>query len=207
MKRRKEVLLELTPLLDVILIMLFYILMQSTQAADARQEEADREVSVMQEQMEAVNERAEAAVQEAESREAALAESFAVREQELMDSLTYMQEVLYGYEAFDAYAQILTVYVANGKDGMRTIHVSDGTVDEQITYDWDSMRYGRNGFREILTDRLSQGEEDMPVFVVFHYQDDSIYRQDYQLVTEVIGEAAEGQLHVYIRYISGKKEE
>lgn len=195
MKRRKQILLELTPLLDVILIMLFYILMQSTQAADARQEEADREIGAMQEQMAAVSAGAEAAAAEAES-----------REQELTDSLTYAQEVLYGYEAFDAYAQILTIYVSNGKDGARTIHVSDGTEDMQVSYDWDNMRYGRNGFKEILTEKISQSGEEMPVFAVFHYNDAQIYRQDYQLVTEVLGETAEGQPHVYIRYISEKEE-
>lgn len=207
MRRRKEVLLELTPLLDVILIMLFYILMQSAQAADARQEEADREIGAMQEQVEAVNESVRAAEKEAQSREAALSESFQAREQELTASLTYVQEMLYSYETFDEYAQILTVYVENGSGGVRTIHVSDGTADEQISYDWDNMRYGRNSFKEILTEKLSQGEENMPVFLVFHYQDEVIYRQDYQLVTEVIGEAAEGQPHVYIRYISEGKEE
>lgn len=207
MRRRKEVLLELTPLLDVILIMLFYILMQSTQAADARQEEADREIGAMQEQVEAVNARAQALVSEAESHEAALGESFAAREQELEASLTYVQEQLKSYEAFDTYAQIITVYVSNGSGGMRTIHVSDGASDEQVSYDWDNMRYGRNSLRDILEEKLSENREEMPVFLVFHYQDEVIYRQDYQLVTEVIGEAAEGQPHVYIRYISGKQEE
>lgn len=206
MRRRKEVLLELTPLLDVILIMLFYILMQSTQAADARQEEADREIGAMQEQMEAANANAAALVSEAESRAEALGESFAAREQELEDSLTYVKEQLGSYEAFDTYAQILTIYVSNGSDGQRTIHVSDGTSDEQISYDWDNMRYGRNGFKEILTEKLSQAEEDMPVFAVFHYNDAQIYRQDYQLVTEILGETAKGWSHVYIRYISEKEE-
>jgi hypothetical protein len=207
MKRRKEVLLELTPLLDVILIMLFYILMQSTQAADARQEEADLQVGAMQEQLEEVLESAEAAAAEAESREGALESQYEAREQELTDELTYINELLGSYEIFETYAQILTVYVSNGQDGMRIIHVSDGQTDENISYGWDDLRYARNSLKDVLMQKCSEGQEAMPVFLVFHYRDDVIYRQDYQLVTEVMEEAARGQSHVYIRLIDEEKEE
>ncbi len=194
-RRRKEVLLELTPLLDVILIMLFYILMQSTQAAEAKQEEADLAVSAMQEQVEAISESAEAAASEADE-----------WENELLASLTNVTTQIESYEIFDEYALILSIYVTNDGD-TRTIHVSDGETDEQIEYDWDDMLYAKNSLKSVLNEYLATLEEDMPAFMVFHYQDDEIYLQDYELIRDVLGDTADGRSYVYIRYDSGEQEE
>lgn len=156
MRRRREITVELTPLLDVILIMLFLIMSQSSEAAEQTKQEAEQKVSNMECQVE-----------------------------DLRETNAELESRLDSYAAFDEYARIISIDISNKTDGNRMIIVSDGEHTERIEFDWESMRYGENSLRAELIKSIDAWK-DMPVFIVFNYDSSGIYRRDYEMITSVI---------------------
>ncbi len=176
MRRRKEISVELTPLLDVILIMLFLIISGNTKAAEEAKSQAQQEISRMQE----------------------AADEISQQNETLSDELKTAENALYGYKTFDEYSLILSVGIENSSDN-RTILITDGTTSQTVVYDWDNMRYGENALRAVLNDYISTAE-DIPAFITFTFSSDKIYRQDYELITSVIDETAQEDKDIYVKY-------
>lgn len=185
MRKRKSVVVELTSLLDVIFIMLFMVMNRSQTAAEEAENTARQEISAAQSQVEEMQ-------NEVDGYREIISEVEAERA-----NLEAVKHKLNSYEVFDEYASIVSVYVIDNTY-KRTIKVE--TVGEAVTidYGWENMDYAEETLKKALNDCISDSEN--PVFIVFSYNGDKLYRQDYTLVSEVMTEVHGGYENVYIKF-------
>lgn len=185
MRKRKSVVVELTSLLDVIFIMLFMVMNQSQTAAEEAQNNAAAEIAAAQVQVEAMEE-------EVEGYRVIIDEVEADRL-----NLESIKNKLNSYEVFAEYASIFSVSVLDNSY-KRTIVVENGGETVSIDFDWDNMDYAESALSETLNSCITDSEN--PVFIVFSYNGDKVYRQDYNMIAEVMTEVQGGYENVYIKF-------
>lgn len=184
MRKRKSVVVELTSLLDVIFIMLFMVMSRNSTATAEAQEAARQQVS-------AAEAHAELMENERDSYKTMLRET-----EEERENLSLTESRLNSYEVFSEYARIISVYVVDS-GYKRSIHVADETEIASADYGWDNMDYAKEALDAAL-EECTVG--DAPIFIVFSYDSDKIYRQDYNMIAEAITSAQSGKNHVYIKF-------
>lgn len=185
MRKRKSVIVELTSLLDVIFIMLFMVMNQSQTAAEEAQNNADAVIAAAQAQVEAMKD-------EVEDYRIIIDEVEADRL-----NLESIKNKLNSYEVFKEYATIISVSVLD-HSYKRTIMVENSDEAVNTDFDWDNMDYAESILSETLNSCIKDSEN--PVFIVFSYNGDKIYRQDYNMVSEVMTEVQGGYENVYIKF-------
>ena len=174
--KKREILIELTSLLDVILIMIFLLLSQAraeTQAAidDAANESAARE-SVAAE-LERVLDEQEAERSRFREEQEALSESYEALERQVIAEGLVMEN-----------SQLLTISVA--KDQSAVVFESDrGTY--RIGYQWGNETYVKNRLKALAHEELREVDGES-VFIVFLYDRTKIYESAYELITQTIRE-------------------
>ena len=170
--RRREIFIELTSLLDVILIMIFVLLTQArAQTARALEtaEEDQVKVGQLQSELQDVNARLDDA----------LAQADLFREER--DALG--RQVLTQGLVTDN-SRIVTVSVAPG--GAIRLE-SEGTAAQVIPYDWEDDTFASNRLRSALLEFLRGGDGEA-VFIVFQYDRAAIYRTEYDMICTVTRE-------------------
>ena len=162
--RRREIFIELTSLLDVILIMLFILLTQAkTTTAQALDTAAQAQ-------------RADAEAQRADA-EADRADAEADRADTLQRQLWTENVVLDN-------SLLMTVSVdREGKLRLET----EGAAVVVIAYDWADDTYAFNRLRGRLLEELKATKREA-VFLVFQYDRARIYHAEYEMVKDVIQE-------------------
>lgn len=169
--RRREIFIELTSLLDVILIMLFVLLTQArTQTADAleRSETARAETRALQREADDLRDELAAAQTDAA---AARSDAEAARRQLLSRELVTENSLVVTLTAPDRSSFAL--------------ELPDGT--QTISYDWENENYARNALRAAL--RAELDATDAPaVFLVFQYDRNGVYHTQHELVRSLLQE-------------------
>ncbi len=170
--RKRTIFIELTSLLDVILIMIFVLLTQArTRTAEALDSAAadQKKAAVLQESL-----------QEALGREQELlvrTESLRAEAEDLKNRLGVRNLVLEN-------SLILTVR-AEADSGIR---LQKGEAEQTgISYDWADETYAFNRLRSLLMSCLDE-TEGRAVFIVFQYDRSTIYRTEYEMIIRVIQE-------------------
>ena len=198
--RRREIFIELTSLLDVILIMLFILLTQAkTTTAQALDAAADAQSAAAQVQTELDAARAErdaldAAVEEQRSRadaeaeraeaEARRAEDEAARAEAQAERADALQRQLWTENIVLDNSLLLTVSVdKNGSIRLET----EGTRELAVAYDWSNDTYARNRLRGALLDKLKHADREA-VFLVFQYDRARVYYAEYEMIESIIQE-------------------
>ena len=170
--KRREIFIELTSLLDVILIMLFILLTQArTRTAQALDSAALAESSARQLQWELT-----AAYSEQDALRAA-----ADAEKERANTL---QRELWTENLVLDNSLLLTVSVDRG-GGIRL--ETEGKNLALIAYDWADDTYAYNRLRGLLLDELDNTDREA-VFLVFQYDRARIYQAEYRMIEAVIQE-------------------
>ena len=168
--RRREIFIELTSLLDVIMIMLFVLLTQArTQTADALSAaEADRaEAAAVRAEL---NELRGELGRTQRERDDAREEADARRRQLLSEDLVLDNSL------------VVTISV----DERAVIRLESEGQTQTVTYRWEDDNYARNALRAALH-RAVAG--DKAVFLVFQYDRAVIYRSEYEMIRETMREA------------------
>ena len=170
--KRREIFIELTSLLDVILIMLFILLTQArTRTAQALDTAALAESSARQLQWE---------LTEAYSEQDAL-RAAADAEKERANTL---QRELWTENLVLDNSLLLTVSVDRG--GSIRLE-TEGKNLALIAYDWADDTYAYNRLRGLLLDELDNTDREA-VFLVFQYDRARIYQAEYRMIEAVIQE-------------------
>ena len=170
--RRREIFIELTSLLDVILIMLFILLTQAkTTAAQAMDTAAAAERSAEQLQAELAAAYAEQDVLRAEA-QAQEERANALQRQLWTENLVLDNSLL------------LTVSV--DRDGYILLE-EEHEGKTNLSYDWEDDTYAFNSLRALLLDRLNTMDREA-VFLVFQYDRARIYRAEYDMIKRIIQE-------------------
>ncbi len=179
MKRRREILIELTPLLDVILIMIFILLTragaQTTEARDKTAEEAAKASELAGE------------LQEAEGREKEALDKIGDLEKELEragEERDALERQLLTQGLVMENSLMLTVSVAPD----RTIRLEqNGAALATVSYEWGDELYPSNILRTMLSQQLAQTDKEA-VFLVFQFDRSVIYRAEYEMIDGVMKE-------------------
>ena len=170
--KRRQIFIELTSLLDVILIMLFILLTQArTRTAQALDTAALAESNAEQLQAEL-----SAAYDEQNALRAA-ADAEAERANALQRQLWTENIVLDN-------SLLLTVSV--DRDGTVRLE-TEGTDRTDIPYDWGNDTYAQNRLRALLLDKLRTTDREA-VFLVFQYDRARIYHAEHGMIESIIQE-------------------
>lgn len=183
--RRRENAVELTPLLDVILIMLFLIISRSRDEAQLASDEADARI---RESEAAYSEEIAAARADLEAVQGELSEA--------RERLYYADNRIHAYEKFDRYSVIVSISLRETDEG-REIYISDGSETRRISFDWDNMRYGENSLKNALG---KYDDSEYPVFMVFSYDSSRVYQRDFDMISSVLSSVQADNGNVYIKF-------
>ena len=191
--RRREIFIELTSLLDVILIMLFILLTQAkTTTAQALDTAAQAENTAAEAQTELAAARAERDVLRAEADEqraradaqAQRADAEVQRADAEADRADTLQRQLWTENVVLDNSLLMTVSVdREGKLRLET----EGAAVVVIAYDWADDTYAFNRLRGRLLEELKATKREA-VFLVFQYDRARIYHAEYEMVKDVIQE-------------------
>ena len=162
--RKREIFIELTSLLDVILIMLFVLLIQArTQTADAKNsaETAVSRLAAAEQSLDA----------ERIARRQAETERDSLARRVVTDSLVLDNSV------------ILTISTL--QDGTILTEIENGE-SRQIPYSWENDTYALNSLREQCAGFLEQADETgKSMFVVFQFDRNRILHAEYEMIVSV----------------------
>ena len=170
--KRRQIFIELTSLLDVILIMLFILLTQAkTRTAEALDTAALAESDAAALRMELT-----AAYDEQDALQARID-----AQEERADAL---QRQLWTENLVLDNSLLLTVSVDKaGRIRLET----EGAGAVLIDYDWDDDTYAYNRLRGLLLDKL-KGTDQEAVFLVFQYDRARVYHAEYNMIEDIIQE-------------------
>lgn len=169
--KRRQIFIELTSLLDVILIMLFILLTQArTRTAEALDTAALAESDAAALRMELT-----AAYDEQDALQARID-----AQEERADAL---QRQLWTESLVLDNSLLLTVSV----DKSGQIRLETEGEAETIPYDWAEDTYAKNRLRGLLLDKL-KGTDQEAVFLVFQYDRARVYHAEYNMIEDIIQE-------------------
>ena len=163
MRKRREILVELTSLLDVILIMLFVLLLQArtqTEQAKTSMTESMEQIALLEERLQET----EAAKNAAEDERDALSRRI------LSDHLVLEN------------SRILTISV--GVTGIIAAEIENGP-SRFIGYDWAEDSRARNELQSFCREFL-QSADSRPAFLIFQYDRNRIYHAEYEMIASVV---------------------
>ena len=170
--KRRQIFIELTSLLDVILIMLFILLIQArnttAQALDTATE-AESSAAALQAEL------AAAYAEQDALRAAADAEA---------ERASALQRQLWTENIVLDNSLLLTVSV--DRDGAIRLE-TEGQGQIAIAYDWSDDVYARNRLRGLLLDKLKTTDREA-VFLVFQYDRARVYHAEYEMIESIIQE-------------------
>lgn len=196
--KKRQIFIELTSLLDVILIMLFMILMQArtqTNSAMAEAEEIRASVEDIKQEMADAEQKYEQEIsdvqlmyEEVSNEYSALQDNYKVLERQIITENLVLDNSL-----------VITVSI--GKNGAIIVETT-GKQPISIPYDWNDETYAENSLRAELKSRIQKSSEET-VFYVFQYDRSKIYEKEYHLIcnsAEMIKQAAK-ECGKWVNYI------
>ncbi len=173
MRHRRQIFIELTPLLDVIMILLFLIMSKDAEAVRHAEEKAEAQMAVMTE---------------------SLAQS-ELENHRIADKLEKEKERADALKSFSEYALITTLSIEITGPGERCVRILAGEEEELIYYNWDKIIYAQNAITATFT-RLLSGNQDKPAYIVFYIDDESMYLDDYRMVMSILGDLPQEDLYI-----------
>ena len=190
MKRKRTIFIELTSLLDVILIMIFVLLMQArTQTAQAMDQaeqehkaaqEISRELGAVQESMQALREDYEGQIAEIREEAQGLEQEI----QELEEEAEGLRRRLNSRELVLDNSLVLTLSITE-EAAIRLERSPEG--EDIIPYDWNNDTYAYNRLRSLLAMDLEEAGE-RSVFLIFQYDRSRIYKTEYDMILKAVQE-------------------
>ena len=189
MRRRERIVSDLTPLLDVIFIILFLVMFRNVQVTNDRLEEARQLMEEARQMVEEAEAEKEAAVAQAQSLQKKA-------EEEVEEFETLLQN-----------AVIFRVSVEEEEDGRRQAVLRSGSRMISSSFDWDTAGEAFQDLEEAIEDRLVTAGEENPVFIVFTYDSARIYQSDFNMTEEVMRRVQMLHPNVYLQFREENGEE
>ncbi len=189
MKKHRDVAIELTPLLDVIMILLFLIMMNNSTASKDAKKKADEKVAEAQAQVQEIEEKLE---------------SVELEKLELQEKNERLSSRAEGLEVFKEYASIVTISVMYSEKYKRLILINNDGTDETVSYDDKSLKYGENTLNSKLSEIV--GDSGHPVFLVFTYDENVILHYDREMISSVLTKLQSENVYIQTKKVSGDEE-
>ena len=170
--RRRNIIIELTALLDVILIMLFILLVQaksSTAQALEKAEAESRSAHSAQSRWEAAEERIKS-----------LTEELKLKEEKVED----LERQLVIRNAVLDNSLIIGIFVQPSAEIQLEENQEKGPL---IPFRWGEEDYAHNSLRALMLGYLDKAEGNS-LFIVFQYDRTRIYRSQYEMLEKILQE-------------------
>ncbi|MBQ7176179.1 MAG: hypothetical protein IJS08_02095 [Victivallales bacterium] len=169
MRKRRQIFIELTSLLDVILIMLFVILIQAkgqtANALAASEENHEQMVAMEQENMNLKQDKN------------ALEHDLEIAREECE---SWKRQILTQNTVMDN-SVLVTICVNADKT---ILFESEGEAAQQISYDVANENYARNTLIARMQEKLRTDAK--VVFLVFQYDSHTIYQKEYEMLKKIV---------------------
>lgn len=195
-RRRRDIVIELTSLLDVIMIIIFMVMKQNSamivdkqNTIDAVQKENTSQAAALEE----LNSKADELSDKLDEAQGKLDEGGA---DELRDKLQAAENKLASYEAIDDVVIVLNIGLENKyNDTVRTLtfgktseksSVIDNHSDDEFDVSLNKMRVFVG---EYITKVLDDKDNETIVYVVFTYDPKKVYERDYEAVGDALRDA------------------
>lgn len=173
MRKTSQIVIELTPLLDVIMIILFLILSESQNNTEQIIKETNDTINVQESIISQLQDDVNASNEELELARGKLA----------------------AYEFFNEYADIVTIRVINTDVDSRKIVINGKDANETIEFNWDNMTYAENAFKGIID---QYNNSTTPIFITLSYNSETMFKQDYDFIINIL-QKVDNDL-IYIKY-------
>lgn len=205
-KSKRSIIIELTALLDVILILIFLVMKENSALVDEKQQllEALRQENTVQSgEIDALNE--EIGALTARLDEATQQLQMGDRET-LSAQLKAAEGQLQSYRAMEDIVTVLTVRLENSADNaVRSLTFGRfGALTELEAQSDAEFRTAVNRLRVFLSDQARQpadgGAAPEIVYIVFTYDVDKVYQRDFAAVEAVLKDIAARTEHTDLRY-------
>ena len=197
-RHRRDIIIELTSLLDVIMIIIFMVMKENSKMIVDKQNEINAAQQVNSEQVSTIEE-LEAQIEELSAllneAEGKLDEG---SYEELLDELHTAESKLESYMAVDDVVIVLNIslenrynnsvrYMTYGKSAYNAPStVSENRTDEDFEVSLNKLRVF---ISEYITKVVSDKENQTIVYVVFTYDPHKVYQRDYEAITEALKDA------------------
>lgn len=184
-RRKRDIVIELTALLDVIMIMIFMVMNENNKLIKEQQGMLDAAQQANVEQAGEIDELT-----------AQLAEALGKLEkgdlEELLDRLQTAENMLDGYQAMDEVVTVISVNLEN-RSNNAIRYLSYGTTTEPHTVscrtdnDLSSAVNELKMFVSGCADKITNDDPDSPIVcVVFSYDPSKVYQRDFETIDRAI---------------------
>lgn len=197
--KKRQIFIELTSLLDVILIMLFMLLMQARTQTDAAiteteelrisMEEMAAEVSEIRQQnasFQDTYDSLQAGYDSLQQEYGTLQENYGILQAgygSLQNSYGLLERQIIADNLVIDNCLVITVSICD--DSSISVEVT-GRQTEKIPYDWDDETYAMNSLQTGIGNLIRQSGYET-VFFVFQYDRSRIYAKEYDLICSCVG--------------------
>lgn len=197
-RHRRDIIIELTSLLDVIMIIIFMVMKENSKMIIDKQNEINTAQQVNSEQVSTIEE----LEKQVEDLSALLNEAEGKLDEgsyeELLDELHTAESKLESYMAVDDVVIVLNISLENRYNNSvrymtygKSAYNAPSTVSENRTD--DDFEVSLNKLKvfisEYITKVVSDKENQTIVYVVFTYDPHKVYQRDYEAITEALTDA------------------
>ena len=180
MRNRREIAIDLTALLDVILIILFMFVMQAKNQVEA---------SVVDDNKDSASSKIVSLQEENESLKQQIVSEGILNETCLMVTISVETKE-------DKNDRTLKIITNANKDNTK-----------KVKYNWDKLTFAKNKLKDSLDDICdSVTDKNQMVLFVFQYNKDTMYMADYKLVDAVLKDIQDNNKNVYLAYYDNYNE-
>lgn len=192
MRRKRDIIIELTSLLDVIMIMIFMVMTENSKLITEKQDTVEEVTSRNIELSNTLDD----TLQKLTEAQGKLEEGSV---EELLERLQKAESKLEGYEYMNEVVTVINIGLENHySNSVRTL--TFGTTyepqnsDEQIIEirSTEELQAAVNGMRVFVYDRISKAtaaDDSAIVYMVFTYNPAKVYQTDYAAVNEALKQA------------------
>lgn len=195
MRKKRDIIIELTSLLDVIMIMIFMVMTENSKLITEKQSTVDE---VKRQNSELSSQLSEA--------QAKLSEGSV---EELLERLQKAESKLDGYEYMDDVVTVIHIGLENRYANtvrcltFGTAYNSQDTNEQMIEIrDTDELSAAINQMRVFIHEHISEAMQDESaiVYLVFSYDPSKVYQDDYAAVNAALNEAESRANSGNVRY-------
>lgn len=170
--KKKQIFIELTSLLDVILIMLFMVMVQAENKTEEAVEKAEKQ---------------EAAFEAISKDYEDLSKAFSDKETEMEQALAELEEAKEKLNSRDLVMENIDVLTVRIRPDRSIFLHSEYRSFPTIDYSWEEPDYAYNRLKASLRDWISRAE-DRSLFLVFRYDAEEIYHNEYEMIRRAVSE-------------------
>lgn len=187
--------INLTPLLDVLFVILFIVMLGGMESQSRERTEAQREIEALQEENALLREENDLLSQEMTQRQ----ETFDTRERQYVSRIG-------SYELYREQAVILAVHIEE-EGPVRELVIMDDLGQQRIQISENLQTFVEERLRRAVEGYAAEADADVrPIFVVFNYDPEEIYTYEIRMIDRIMSKLQEEYKEVFYKSLREEQE-